>query len=64
MPAASQAWADDGVTVFAIGIGGGIDQQGLTDIAGAEERALRAKDFDAIAELATSLMQKICKVGE
>ena len=64
VPAASQAWADDGVTVYAIGIGSRIDQQALIDIAGSEERALRAKNFDAIAALATSLMQKVCTVGK
>jgi len=60
VPAASKAWADDEVAVYAIGIGSGIDQQGLIDIAGTEERVLRAKDFDAIAALAKNLMHQVC----
>ena len=64
MPAASKAWADDGVTVFAIGIGSGISRQGLVDIAGADERALEVDSFEAISELATSLLKKVCVVGK
>ena len=63
VPAASKAWADDEVAVYAIGIGSGIDQQGLIDIAGTEERVLRAKDFDAIAALAKNLMHQVCAAG-
>ena len=61
VPAASKAWADDGVTVFAIGIGTRIGQKSLIDIAGAEERAFHVKTFDDIATMATSLMHKVFK---
>jgi len=61
VPAASKAWADDGVSVFAIGIGGHIGQKSLIDIAGAEERALHVKTFDDIATLATSFLHKVFK---
>ena len=63
MPAASKAWADDGVRVFAIGITNGISRQGLIDIAGAEERVLQVENFDAIAALAKSLLHKVCTPG-
>ena len=69
VPAASKAWADDGVTVFAIGIGKGMEgtagHQGLKDIAGDEERAFSVENFEAIGEMAKSLLKKVCtKVGK
>ena len=64
VPAASKAWADDGVTVFAIGIGKGISHEGLKDIAGDDERAFEIDNFEAISELATSLLKKVCTVGK
>ena len=61
VPSASKAWSDDGVTVFAIGIGRGISHEGLKAIAGAEERALEVDNFEAISKIATSLLKKVCK---
>ena len=60
VPAASKAWADHGVTVFAIGINDQISDQGLLDIAGDEERAFRVNDFAAISQLAKPLLKEIC----
>ena len=60
VPAASKAWADHGVTVFAIGISDQISDQGLLDIAGDEERAFRVNDFAAISQLAKPLLKEIC----
>ena len=61
VPAASQKWLKDGVTVFAIGIGRGISHAGLKDIAGADERVLEVKDFEALGEMANTLVKKVCK---
>merc|ERR1739838_862563 len=65
VPAASKAWAADGVTVFAIGIGKGMEgtagHQGLKDIAGDDERAFSVENFEAIGEMAKSLLKKVCK---
>merc|ERR1712168_627997 len=52
VPAASKAWADDGVTVFAIGIGSGVSHKGLKDIAGSDDRAFEVSNFEAIGEMA------------
>merc|ERR1739838_123875 len=64
VPAASKAWAADGVTVFAIGIGKGMEgtagHQGLKDIAGDDERAFSVENFEAIGEMAKSLLKKVC----
>ena len=65
VPAASQAWAKEGVTVFAIGIGSGISDKGLRAISGSEERAFVVDNFDAIGEMAKSLLKKVCvKIGK
>ena len=61
VPDASKAWADDGVTVFAIGIGSGVSHKGLKDIAGANERAFEVDNFEAISEMAKGLLKKVCK---
>jgi len=59
VPAASKAWAGIGATVFAVGIGGQISQEGLIDIAGSEDRILSVSDF-AIGREANSLLVKVC----
>jgi len=59
VPAASKAWAGIGATVFAVGIGGQISQEGLIDIAGSEDRILSVADF-AIGREANSLLVKVC----
>ena len=65
MPAASKAWAKNGVTVYAIGIGKGISHEGLTAIAGIDDRALEVENFAAISEITSTLLKKVCKtVGE
>ena len=64
IPAASKAWSDNGITVFAIGIGRYIGRKSLTEIAGAEERALHVKNVRAISGLAESLLKKVCAVGK
>ena len=60
VPAASQKWTKDGVTVFAIGIGEGISHAGLKAIAGADERVLEVKNFEALGEMAKKLLKKVC----
>ena len=60
VPAASRKWLKDGVTVFAIGIGRGISHAGLKDIAGADERVLEVKNFEALGEMAKKLLKKVC----
>ena len=65
VPKESEAWAKEGVTVFAIGIGSGISHKGLKAIAGADDRAFEVSNFEAIGEMAKSLLKKVCKnVGE
>jgi len=61
IPAATRAWAKAGVKVFAVGIGEGIDRQGLQVIAGDDERVLQVKDFEEIGTMANSLLVKVCK---
>ena len=60
VPSASQKWTKDGVTVFAIGIGKGISHSGLKDIAGADERVLEVENFEALGEMAKTLLKKVC----
>ena len=60
VPAATQKWAKDGVTVFAIGIGQGISHDGLKAIAGADERVMEVDNFEAIGEMAKTLLKKVC----
>ena len=65
VPAASKLWADDGVNVFAVGIGDEITREGLKAIAGADDRAIIVKSFAAIGAMAKSLLKKVCeKIGE
>ena len=65
VPAASAAWADDGVKVYAIGIGSGISYEGLRSISGSDSRALVVDNFEDIGVLAQSLLKKVCEaVGE
>ena len=61
VPSAAQAWAEDGVTVFAIGIGSNVKHDGLKAIAGADERAFEVATFDAIADIASGLLKHICE---
>ena len=65
VPAASKLWADEGITVFAVGIGNKISNDGLKAIAGADDRAMEVSDFAAIGEVAKTLLKKVCKtLGE
>ena len=59
VPSASQKWMDDGVTVFAIGIGQGISRSGLKDIAGADDRVLEVANFEALGGIIQTLLRKI-----
>ena len=61
VPAASKAWAENGVTVFAIGIREGISHAGLAAIAGNADRALLVENFAAISEITSTLLKKVCK---
>ena len=60
MPEASKAWANDGVTVFAVGIGSKITKENLTAVSGANERAFKIRKYRHIARLAKSLLKKVC----
>jgi len=60
-PAASKAWRDEGVSVIAVGIGEGINMEGLAAISGSKTRALRAKSYLRITDIIDSLLVKICK---
>ena len=62
VPAASQLWAKEGVTVFGVGIGGKISTAGLEAIAGSPDRVLAVDNFAKIGELAKSLLKKVCVV--
>ena len=63
VPAASKAWANDEVSVFAIGIGDKISQEGLRIIAGADERAFQIANYAALGKLASSLLKEVCEIG-
>ena len=60
----SSAWAKAGIPVYAIGIGYVIEDQGLKDIAGDEDRVFRAKDFDSLGETIKSLLPKVCNTAK
>merc|ERR1719431_2156698 len=65
VPAATQKGAKDGVSVFAIGIGKDISHDGLKAIAGNEERVLEVENFEALGEMAKTLLKKVCEtVGQ
>ena len=64
VPAASKAWANDKVTVFAIGIGDQISLEGLKAIAGADERAFQVANYEALGKLASSLLKEVCEIGK
>ena len=65
VPAASKLWADEGIPVFAVGIGNEISHKGLKAIAGADDRAMEVSNFAAIGDLAKPLLKKVCKtIGE
>jgi len=61
LPKASKAWADQGVTVFAVGIGDKIPLLGLQRVAGSKERIMTVADFKSIGREAKSLLVKVCK---
>ena len=51
--------------VFAVGIGGGISQEGLEEISGSKDRVIKAKNFADIGNIAKTILQGMCKaVGE
>merc|ERR1719383_626635 len=60
VPEASKAWANDGVTVLAVGIGSKITKENLAAVSGSEERAFKIRKYRHIARLAKSLLKKVC----
>jgi len=60
VPAASKRWNDDGVMVFAIGIGPEISKEGLIQISGSSERALAIKSFAELGEKMKGLLKNVC----
>ena len=61
LPAAAKKWRQDGVTLFAIGIGKAISHAGLKAIAGKEDRIIQVANFKAIGEMAKTVLKKVCK---
>jgi len=62
---ATQAWADNNIPVFAIGIGHGINPKGLLKITGNEpSRVLQVDDFSDIKDIMESLLVIVCKAIE
>ena len=62
---ASQKWAENNVTVFAVGIGSEVERETLRKIAGNESRILWAEDFDQLANITNDLKKIVCvEVGE
>ena len=62
---ASQKWAENNVTVFAVGIGSEVERETLRKIAGNESRILWAEDFDQLANITNDLKKIVCvAVGE
>ena len=51
--------------MFAVGIGGGISEEGLEEISGSKDRVIKAKNFADIGNIAKTILQGMCKaVGE
>jgi len=61
LTAASKAWADQDVTVFAEGIGNQVPESGLYKIAGSMDRIETVANFESIGTKAKSLLVKVCK---
>jgi len=57
---ASQKWAENNVTVFAVGIGSEVERETLRKIAGNESRILWAEDFDQLANITNDLKKIVC----
>ena len=59
VPKASKLWAEDEVSVFAIGIGNNIRHSLLAKTAGAEERVYQVDNFEEIANIAKGLLDQV-----
>jgi len=59
VPQASKLWAEDEVSVFAIGIGNNIRHSLLAKTAGAEQRVYQVDNFEEIANIAKGLLDQV-----
>merc|ERR1719383_1271148 len=64
LPEASKKWRDDGVMVFAVGVGPDITTEGLTQVAGSAKRVLKIKSFEELGKKMNSLLKSVCKTVE
>jgi len=63
LPAASKKWQDDGVEVFAMGVGPDVTKEGLSKVAGSAERVLQVKSFKELGKRMKDLLKDVCKTG-
>ena len=57
---ATKAWAQNGATVMAIGIGISISDAGLEEVAGDEGQSFRVANFEDIHNHASALLKQVC----
>ena len=58
---AQKAWAANGATTYAIGIGSGIKKSELIVIAGDAKRVEQPKNFNELTSTADRLIAQVCK---
>ena len=58
---AQKAWAANGATTYAIGVGSGIQKSELTVIAGDAKRVEQPKNFNELSSTADKLIAQVCK---
>ena len=58
---ATKAWAQNGATVMAIGIGISISGAGLKEVAGVDGPSFRVANFRDIHNHASALLKQVCK---
>merc|ERR1712015_466049 len=60
LPAAQRAWRSYGASVFAVGIGNGINKKSLAVIAGSSARVLQTT-FRTLGNIVKPLLNQVCK---
>ena len=58
---AAQAWAQNGATILAIGIGIRISDAGLQNVVGMNGRVFRVANFKDIHNHASALLKQVCE---
>jgi len=57
---AAQALRDDGITVLAVGVGGGLDRQELVEIGGSERNVFQVSNFAQLPDISSEIDGRSC----